>query len=225
MINEFALAKWDGESLLLDGGGQVPPQTEDENNDSNKRQIAELELVHWLKVQGIWSEEIPSQPRRAGQVGEVALYKMLSVTSGDLSAAKVIRINLKRLLDLRSLTAGSISISGEVYALTDTSDSIAIGLFALATLFCGAKGAKNLITETFDNQYAAVLISLKGIEKPNSIPKKAILEKVNQLLAADGEATILEAKLDKILEKFRTDLKCIEVSDEDVSLISVVKYK
>lgn len=225
LINEFALAKWNGESLVLDGGGQLPPQTENEKNDSNKRQIAELELVHWLKVQGIWSEEIATYPRRAGQVGEVALYKMLSVTSGDLSAAKVIRINLKRLLDFRSLTAGSISIGGEVYALTDTSDSIAIGLFALATLFCGAKGAKNLITETFDNQYAAVLISLKDVEKPNSIPKKALLEKVNQLLAADGEATILEAKLDKILEKFRTDLKCIEVSDEDVSLISVVKYK
>jgi hypothetical protein len=193
--------------------------------ESNKPQLAEQDLVHWLKVQGIWSEEILPRPRRAGQSGDVALHMMLSVSSGDLSEAKVTRINLKRLLNLPSLSAGSVSISGEVYALTEASDPIAIGLFALATLFCGARGAKSLMTETLDNQYAAVLISLRGVEQPDSISKDALLEKVNQLLEADGEPEISAVKLDKIIDRLSTELKCIDVTDGGISVKAVVKYK
>ena len=84
---------------------------------------------------------------------------------------------------------------------------------------------KELATETLDNHHAAVLISLKDVEAPKHITKEALLKKVNSLLSNDGESIIADVKLNKIIEKLRTELKCIEVSDHGVSLKSVVKYK
>jgi hypothetical protein len=55
--------------------------------------------------------------------------------------------------------------------------------------------------------------------------KESLFEKVNQLLSADGEATITEVKLEKILQRLETELKCIDVTDQDVSLKSMVRYK
>jgi type III restriction enzyme len=225
LINEFALAKWDDESLVLDGGGQLPSHQSSCVSDNSNQQFLEPELITWLKSQGIWSEEVRPRPRNGGQTGEVALQMMLSVTSGDLSEAKVTRINLKRLLNLPSLSVSSVSLSGEVYSLSEVSDPVAMGLFALATLFGGAKVAKELATETFDNRHAAVLISLKGAEQPERMLKESLFEKVNQLLSADGEATITEVKLEKILQRLETELKCIDVTDQDVSLKSMVRYK
>ena len=133
LLNEFALAKWDGDALTLDGGAGMPSQPSVRNSAVSNELGLETEIIDWLKAQGIWTEEFKWSPRSTQPVDGMAYKAMLSVTSDDLSEAKVTRINLKRLLNIPSLSLTSVTLSGEVYSLSDVSDPVAIGLFAIAS--------------------------------------------------------------------------------------------
>nr|WP_298410482.1 DEAD/DEAH box helicase family protein [uncultured Halomonas sp.] len=228
LINELALTKWNDDPLVLNGEGQLPLKPSAGRSDSTNLHHLDPEIISWLKVEEIWSEE-SKRPSRIGHVDDCA-YSMefkrsLSVTSSDLSEAKVTRINLKRLLSIPSLSFSSVSLSGEIYSLSDVSDPITIGFFAVVTLFAGAKAAKELSTESLDNHHAAVLISLKDVQAPITISSDVLLDNVNSLLVNDGESTISDVKFQKIIDRLSNDLKCIEVGDDGISLKSIVKYE